>query len=76
MGIGRGSKAWLLAGSDRGGQHTAFMISLIATTNLNDMDPPTWLADVLGRIAAIPPSQLADLLPWKFATQPGPALGA
>lgn len=64
MALGR--KSWLFAGSDRGGQRTAFMLSLIATAKLNDVDPQAWLADVLGRIAEIPQSQLADLLPWNW----------
>jgi transposase len=65
-GIALGRKSWLFAGSDRGGQRTAFMLSLIATAKLNDVDPQAWLADVLGRIAEIPQSQLADLLPWNW----------
>jgi len=65
-GIALGRKSWLFAGSDRGGQRTAFMLSLIATAKLNDIDPQAWLADVLGRIADIPQRQLADLLPWNW----------
>ena len=65
-GIALGRKSWLFAGYDRGGQRTAFMLSLIATAKLNDIDPQAWLADVLGRIAEIPQSQLADLLPWNW----------
>ena len=30
------------------------MDTLIATAKLNDVDPQAWLADVLGRIAALP----------------------
>lgn len=58
-GIAQGRKSWLFAGSDRGGQRTAFMLSLIATAKLNDIDPQAWLTDVLGRIADIPQRQLA-----------------
>ena len=61
--IALGRKSWLFAGSDRCGQRTAFILSLIATAMLNDIDPQAWLADVLSRIAEIPQSQLADLLP-------------
>src|SRR3546814_14794676 len=46
-GIALGRKSWLFAGSDRGGQRTAFMLSLIGTAKLNDIDPQAWLADVL-----------------------------
>lgn len=65
-GIALGRKAWLFAGSDRGGQRTAMMYTLIATARLNGIDPQAWLADVLGRIADIPQSRLAELLPWKW----------
>ena len=64
MALGR--KSWLFAGSDRGGQRTAFMLSLIGTAKLNDIDPQTWLADVLSRIADIPQNRLQELLPWNW----------
>ena len=67
-GIALGRKSWLFAGSDRGGQRTAFMLSLIATAKLNDIDPQAWLADVLARIADIPQTRLGELLPWNWRT--------
>jgi hypothetical protein len=42
------------------------MVTLIATAKLNDVDPQTWLANVLGRIADTPQSQLHELLPWNW----------
>lgn len=66
-GIALGRKAWLFAGSDRGGQRAAFMYSLIVTAKLNDVDPQAWLADVLARIADHPSHRLDDLLPWNWA---------
>jgi transposase len=66
-GIALGRKAWLFAGSDRGGDRAAFMYSLIVTAKLNDIDPQAWLADVLARIADTPRSRLPDLLPWVWA---------
>jgi transposase len=65
-GVALGRKAWLFAGSDRGGDRAAFMYSLIATARLNDIDPQAWLADVLGRIADTPASRLDQLLPWNW----------
>ena len=59
MALGR--KAWLFAGSDRGGQRAAFFS--ILTAKLNDVDPQAWLADVLGRIASHPAQRLDELLP-------------
>ncbi|MHA6766184.1 IS66 family transposase [Sphingobium sp. MK2] len=65
-GVALGRKAWLFAGSDRGGERAALMYTLIATARLNDIDPQAWLADVLARIASLPQHQLADLLPWNW----------
>lgn len=65
-GIALGRKAWLFAGSDRGGERAAAVYTLIATAKLNDVDPRAWLADVLRRIASHPASRLADLLPWNW----------
>jgi hypothetical protein len=49
-GIALGRKSWLFAGSDRGGERAAIMLTLIHTAKLNDVDPQAWLADVLARI--------------------------
>jgi transposase len=65
-GIALGRKAWLFAGSDRGGERAAFMYGLITTARLNEVDPQAWLADVLARIAGTPASRLDDLLPWNW----------
>jgi transposase len=65
-GIAIGRKAWLFAGSDRGGERAAAMYSLIITAKLNDVDPRAWLADVLARIADHPASRLDELLPWNW----------
>ena len=65
-GLALGRKAWLFAGSNRGGQRAAFFNSLIVTAKLNDVDPQAWLADVLGRIASHPAQRLAELLPWNW----------
>ena len=50
-GIAIGRKAWLFAGSDRGGERAASMFTLIETAKLNGIDPQAWLADVVRRIA-------------------------
>jgi transposase len=63
-GIALGRKAWLFAGSDRGGERAAIMFTLIQTAKLNDVDPQAWLADVLARIADHKVNDLAALLPW------------
>jgi hypothetical protein len=75
-GIALGRKAWLFAGSDRGGERAAIMISLITTAKLNDVDPRAWLADVLARIANHPASKLDELLPWNWKPQVMPISAA
>jgi transposase len=50
-------------------QRTAFMLSLIGTAKLNDIDPQAWLADVLARIADIPQNRLHELLPWNWRAE-------
>jgi transposase len=65
-GIALGRKAWLFAGSDRGGERAAVMYSLIVTAKLNDVDPQAWLADVLARIAGHPVQKLDELMPWNW----------
>jgi transposase len=59
-GIALGRRAWLFAGSDRGGERAAAMYTLIATAKLNGVDPQAWLADILRRIADHPASQLPN----------------
>ena len=63
-----GRKAWLFAGSDRGGERAAAMFTLIETAKLNGIDPQAWLADVLRRINDHPAARLAELLPWNWPT--------
>lgn len=68
-GIALGRKAWLFAGSDRGGRRAAVMYSLIVTARMNGVDPQAWLADVLARIAELPQSRLHELLPWNWKAE-------
>lgn len=65
-GVALGRKAWLFAGSPRGGDRAAFMYSLIVTAKMNDIDPQAWLADVLARMPSIVVSRLPELLPWNW----------
>jgi transposase len=65
-GIALGRKSWLFAGSDRGGERAAVMLTLIQTAKLSDVDPQAWLADVLARIADHKITELAALLPWNW----------
>ncbi|SEF14856.1 Transposase [Rhizobiales bacterium GAS191] len=65
-GIALGRKSWLFAGSDRGGERAALMLTLIQTAKLNGVDPQAWLADILARIADHKITELATLLPWNW----------
>ena len=75
-GIAIGRKAWLFAGSDRGGERAASMFTLIETAKLNGIDPQAWLADVLRRIADHPASRLDQLLPWHWKNSADQTLAA
>lgn len=68
-GIALGRKSWLFAGSDRGGERAAVMLTLIHTAKLNDINPQAWLADVLARINDHAIHRLDELLPWNWAAE-------
>ncbi|HYY39145.1 MAG TPA: IS66 family transposase [Xanthobacteraceae bacterium] len=65
-GIALGRKSWLFAGSDRGGERAAVMLTLIHTAKLNDVDPQAWFADVLARLPDHPARRIEELLPWQW----------
>jgi transposase len=65
-GLALGRKSWLFAGSERGAERAAVMLTLIQSAKLNDIDPQAWLANVLARIADIPQTRLGELLPWNW----------
>ena len=75
-GVALGRRSWLFAGSDRGGERAAAIYSLIATAELNGLDPQAWLADVLRRIADHPASRLDKLMPWNRREPPVAAVAA
>jgi transposase len=60
-----GRKNHLFAGSDGGGVRWATICSLIASAKLNNVEPFSWLRDVLQRMTdGHPASRLDELLPW------------
>ena len=65
--VASGRKNYLFAGSDRGGESAAAIYSLIGTAKLNDLNPETYLRDVLSRIADHPINRIKELLPWNLA---------
>ncbi len=62
-----GRKNHLFAGSDGGAQRWATVCSLITTAKLNNIEPLTYLKDILERMSAGHPiSRLDHLLPWNW----------
>ena len=69
MAIGR--KNWLFAGSDKGGQTAAVLMSLCTTCKNLGIDPQAYLRDVLDRISTHPARRIDELLPdhWQKLRQ-------
>ncbi|MEM9764916.1 MAG: IS66 family transposase [Pseudomonadota bacterium] len=65
--VALGRKNWLFAGSDRGGERAAGILSLIETAKMTGLDPEAYLRDVLTCIADHPINRIEDLLPWNIA---------
>jgi molybdate transport repressor ModE-like protein len=53
-------------GLGAGGRRAAAMYSLIETAKLNAINPQTYLADVLSRVADHPAKRVTELLPWNW----------
>ncbi len=67
--VALGRKNYLFAGSDRGGESAAAIYSLIGTAKLNNVNPETYLREVLSRIVDHPINRIAELLPWNLAAE-------
>ena len=68
--IALGRRNWTFAGSDEGARRAAAIYTLIATAKLNDVDPQSWLADVLARLPDHPAKRIHELLPWNWRSTP------
>lgn len=72
--IPQGRKNWLFCWTEVGAEHAGIVQSLITTCRLHDIDPYTYLVDVLQRVGEQPASRVAELTPrlWKqhFAANP------
>jgi transposase len=70
-----GRRNWLFAGSDKGGQTAAVLMSLCTTCKELDINPQAYLRDVLDRISTHPARLIEELLPdrWKALHQAGAA---
>ncbi len=69
-----GAAAWFEHGRpavEPAAERWAIICSLIATAKLNDVEPFTYLKDVLQRMVdGHPMSRLDDLLPWNWTPTP------
>ena len=72
--IPMGRKNWMFCWTELGAEHVGIIQSLIVTCKLHDINPYTYLIDVLQRISHHPASQVEELTPrvWKtlFADNP------
>jgi hypothetical protein len=73
--VALGRKNWLFAGSDKGGQTAAILMSLCTTCKSLGIDPQAYLSDVLGRISTHPAKRIGELLPdrWQELRRAGDA---
>jgi transposase len=71
--VALGRKNWLFAGSDRGGETAAVLMSLCTTCKDLKIDPQAYLRDVLDRISTHPARRIEELLPdrWQALRQAG-----
>jgi len=69
-----GRKNWLFCWTELGAEHVGIIQSLLTTCKLHDVNPYTYLVDVLQRISEHPASEVIDLTPrlWKnrYADKP------
>jgi transposase len=71
--IAIGRKNWLFAGSKAGGERAAAIYSVIETAKLNGVEPQTYIADVIEKIASgWPASRWDELMPWNWTAQSAP----
>jgi hypothetical protein len=72
--IPMGRKNWMFCWSELGAEHVGLIQSLISTCKLHDINPHTYLTDVLQRVSHHPMKNIEELTPrlWKekFADQP------
>ncbi len=72
--IAQGRRNWMFCWTEVGARDAGIMQSLIATCRLHEIDPYTYLVDVLQRVGQHPAARVAEITPrlWKqnFADNP------
>lgn len=61
--IALGRRNWLFTGSERAGRRAAAIQSLLATAQLNGLEPYAWLKDTLEKLPVWPYRRIHELLP-------------
>lgn len=61
--VALGRKNYLFAGSHEAAQRSAMLYSLMGTCKMHNIEPYSWLVDVLQKIASHPINKIAELLP-------------
>jgi len=65
--IPMGRKNWIFCSTEVGARHVATIQTVLATCRAHGVDPYTYLVDVLQRINLTPASEVADLIPRRWA---------
>jgi transposase len=76
--IALGRRNSLFAGSTRGAEAWAILASIVSTAKLHELDPQTYLADVLEKIVSgqTKMNALHELLPWTWKAARATEMGA
>lgn len=61
-----GRRNWTFAGSDRGAENAATIMTIVKTAKLSNINPQTYIADLLIRLPDHKINRLDELLPWKW----------
>jgi len=61
-----GRKNWMFAGSDRGAENAATIMTIIETAKANDLNPQAYIADLLSRLPDHKINRLDELAPWNW----------
>lgn len=68
--IALGRRNWLFTGSERAGRRAAAIQSLLATAQLNGLEPYAWLKETLEKLPVWPYRRIDELLPVKDSSTP------
>jgi transposase len=61
-----GRKNWMFAGSDRGAENAATIMTIVETAKANDLNPQAYITDLLNRLPDHKINRLEDLAPWNW----------